>query len=64
MTTMQKIEYKRLKRKRDKNTSAFKIMVKKINKSVKENNLSDLAILNIKGGPKDTSSKMDSYLYN
>lgn len=65
MATIQKTEYKKLEYEREKNTNAFKIMVtKKLKKPIQENRLFSLAKLNIKGGPKDISSKMDSYFYN
>ncbi len=41
------------------------LLIKKIKKvAFKGNDLLDLAKLKIKGGPKDLSQKLDSYLYS
>jgi len=60
-----KIEYQKINSEKNKLESSLKsLFLKKFIYTMRGNNLLDLTVNTLKGGPTDLSSKMDYYLYS
>lgn len=62
--TITKKEYKELYRLKERLDNILKVAVVEEKQIMTGNDLLTFSKLKIKGGPKDLSQKMDSYLYN